>query len=129
MSDTNAVEIEFHGKRLSDFDLLRIARASSQVYEDDITAYLTNVQIHGSSAVGVVFGHTRKEPSGRYADGHLIKTSDILLAKKEGRFWVITTINSKYVIASFRKEGGRVGFREFLKAGSKNFFVSPNHLH
>lgn len=115
MSATNAVEIEFNGKRLSDFDLLRIARASGQGYEGDITAYLTSVQIHGSSAVGVVFGHTKKEPSGRYADGHLIKTSDILLARKEGRFWVITTINSKYVIATFRRDSGRQSFKEFQR--------------
>lgn len=113
MSATNAVEIEFHGKRLTDFDLLRIARASGQEYADDITAYLTSVQIHGSSAVGVVFGHAKKEPSGRYADGHLIKTSDILLARKEGRFWVITTINSKYVVATFRRDTGRQSLKEF----------------
>ena len=115
MSDTNAVEIEFHEKRFSDFDLLRIALASSQEYEDDITAYLTSVQIHGSSAVGVVFGHTKKEPSGRFADGHLIQTSDILLAKKEGGFWVLTTIHSRYVIATFRRDSGRHSFKEFQR--------------
>jgi len=115
MSDISSVEIEFHGKRLSDFDLLRIARASSQEYEDEVTAYLTSVHIHGSSAVGVVFGHTKKGSSGRYADGHLIKTSDILLAKKEGRFWVLTTINSTYVIATFRRDCGRNSFREFQR--------------
>lgn len=115
MSATNAVEIEFHGKCLSDFDLLRIARASSHEYEDDITAYLTSVQIHGSSAVGVVFGHTKKEPNGRYADGHLIKTSDILLARMEGRFWVITTINSRFLIATFRRGTGRHSFKEFQR--------------
>lgn len=127
MSDTNAVEIEFHGKRLSDFDLLRIARASDQEYEEDITAYLTSVQIHGSSAVGVVFGHTKKEPSGRFADGHLIRTSDILLARKEGKFWVITTMNSKYVVATFRRDGGRRSLRDFCRLVGDRF---PNtQLH
>ncbi|MDD2064473.1 hypothetical protein [Pseudomonas sp. 25571] len=120
MSDSNPVEIEFHEKRLSDFDLLRIARASDQEYEDVITAYLTSVQIHGSSAVGVVFGHTKKEPSGRFADGHLIRTSDILLASKEGKFWVITTIHSRYVVATFRRDGGRRSLRDFcLEVGNR----------
>lgn len=127
MSDTYAVEIEFHGKRLSDFDLLRIARASDQEYEDDITAYLASVQVHGSSAVGVVFGHTKKEPSGRYADGHLIKTSDILLARKEGKFWVITTMNSRYVVATFHRDGGRRSLRDFCRLVGGRF---PNtQLH
>lgn len=60
MADNRKVEVDFHVKRHSDFDLLRIARASAQQYDDDITAYLTSVQIHGSSAVGVVFGHKKK---------------------------------------------------------------------
>lgn len=120
MSDLNAVEIEFYGKRLSDFDLMRIARAYGQEYEDDITAYLTSVQIHGSSAVGVVFGHAKKESSGRFADGHLIQTSDILGVKKEGRFWVITTIHSRYVVATFRRDGGRRSLRDFcLQVGNR----------
>lgn len=120
MSDLNAVEIEFYGKRLSDFDLMRIARAYGQEYEDDITAYLTSVQIHGSSAVGVVFGHAKKESSGRFADGHLIQTSDILGVKKEGRFWVITTIHSRYVVATFLRDGGRRSLRDFcLQVGNR----------
>lgn len=113
MPGSSKVEVDFHVKRYSDFDLLRIARAVGQGFEEEVTAVLVNVHIHDRSAVGEVFGHVRQGPHGRYADGHLLRTSDILAAKKEGKFWVITTINSRYAIASFRRDGGRRSFRSF----------------
>ncbi|WP_070094284.1 hypothetical protein [Pseudomonas monteilii] len=120
MSDDNRVEVDFYTKRYSDFDLIRIARAVGQKYEDDVTAFLVNVQIHKTTAVGVVFGHVRLGPHGRFADGHLIQTSDILGVKKEGRFWVITTIHSRYVVATFRRDGGRRSLRDFcLQVGNR----------
>lgn len=97
------------------FDLLRIARAVGQGFEEEVTAVLVNVHISRHSAVGVVFGHTDQGPHGRYADGHLIQTSDILATTKEGRFWVVTTINSRYVIATFQRDGVRRSFNEFRR--------------
>ncbi|GLH32731.1 MULTISPECIES: hypothetical protein [Pseudomonas] len=120
MSDDNRVEVDFYTKRYSDFDLIRIARAVGQKYEDDVTAFLVNVQIHKTTAVGIVFGHVRQGPHGRFADGHLIQTSDILGVKKEGKFWVITTIHSRYVVATFRRDGGRRSLRDFcLHVGNR----------
>lgn len=84
MAGGSTVEVNFHVKRYSDFDLLRIARAVGQGFEEEVTAVLVNVHISRNSAVGVVFGHTKKGPHGRYADGHLIQTSDILATAKEG---------------------------------------------
>ncbi|AGZ36384.1 MAG: hypothetical protein ACOKSU_19990 [Pseudomonas sp.] len=127
MSAVNKVKVDYYVKRYSDFDLLRIARAVGQGYEDDITAFLVNVHIHQLSAVGIVFGHVRQGPHGRFADGHLIQTSDIVAIKKEGRFWVITTMNSKYVVATFRREGGRRSLRDFCRLVGDRF---PNtQLH
>jgi hypothetical protein len=108
-------------KRYSDFDLLRIARAVGQGYEDEITAFLVNVHIHRLSAVGVVFGHARQGPDGRFADGHLIQTSDIVAIKKAGKFWVIKTMNSVYVVATFRRDGGRRSFRDFCRLVGSSF--------
>ncbi|EPJ8755475.1 hypothetical protein SBH91_002581 [Pseudomonas putida] len=121
MSEVNKVTVDYHVKRYSDFDLLRIARAVGQRYEDEITAFLVNVHIHRLSAVGVVFGHVRQGPHGRFADGHLIQTSDILTIKKEGKFWVITTVNSQYVIATFRRDGGRRSLRDFCRLVGNRF--------
>ena len=121
MTEDNTVAVDFHVKRYSDFDLLRIARAVGQQYEDEITAFLVNVHIHRLSAVGVVFGHVRQEPYGRFADGQLIQTSDILAMKKEGKFWVITTIHSRYVIATFRRDGGRRSLKDFCRLVGNRF--------
>lgn len=44
--------------------------------------------------------------SGRFADGRLIRTSDILRIELEGEFWVLHTYTgSFYVIASFHPGG------------------------
>ncbi|MEW5669102.1 hypothetical protein AB1288_22610 [Pseudomonas putida] len=115
MTDNSAVEVDFYVKRYSDFDMLRIAGAVGQGFEDEITAVLVNVHINEHRAVGVVFGHTKKGPHGRYENGHLIQTSDILATAKEGRFWVITTIDSRYVIATFQRDGGRRSFKELRR--------------
>jgi len=122
MTQPNSVVIDFHTKRYSDFDLLRIARAVGQGYSALVTAYLVNVHIHASSAVGVVFGHLNPGPYGRYSDGHLIRTSDIQNVEKEGRFWVITAVNSRYVVVTFRRDFGRRSLREFQRL-SKNHYV------
>lgn len=115
MTDNSTVDVDFYVKRYSDFDLLRIARAVGQGFEDEITAVLVSVHISKHSAVGVVFGHNNQGPHGRYADGHLIQTSDILATAKGGRFWVITTISSRYAIATFQRDGGRRSFNEFQR--------------
>lgn len=120
------VEVEYHGKRHSDFDLLRILRAESQGFALPVTAYLTGVFINARAAVGVVFGHARKDSLGRFADGHIIRTSDVLEVSREGRFWVLTTQKSRYVVATFRPDGGRQSLREYKRfAGDSNHLTSP----
>ena len=128
MSEINTVAVDLHVKRYSDFDLLRIARAVNQDYEGLITAYLVNVHIHSCSAVGVVFGHLCPGPHQRLADGRLIRTSVIQSVKKEGRFWVLTTVNSKYVIATFRRDVGRRSLREFMRIAGDRYMPTPDRL-
>ncbi|MEE8874077.1 hypothetical protein [Pseudomonas helleri] len=128
MSEISTVAVDLHVKRYSDFDLLRIAKAVSQEYEGLITAYLVNVHIHACSAVGVVFGHLCPGPHQRLADGRLIRTSDIQSVTKEGRFWVLTTVNSKYVIATFRRDVGRRSLREFMRIAGDRYIPTPSRL-
>lgn len=128
MAEINTVAVDLHVKPYSDFDLLRIAKAVSQDYEGLITAYLVNVHIHSCSAVGVVFGHILALADPRFSDGRLLRTSDIQSVKKEGRFWVITTVNSKYVIATFRREVGRHSLREFIHLQSGGYLPTPDRL-
>ncbi|QKG67116.1 hypothetical protein HP062_16880 [Pseudomonas sp. B14-6] len=118
-------EVELHSKRLTDFQLRRIVRASEHVYDAPITACLSDVFVSNGVAVGVVFGHTKVDRFGRFADGHFMRTSSIRYAKKEGRFWVLTTLNSRYLVASFKKGGGRATFRSFLQLAKNTSHVPP----
>lgn len=129
MEETNTVAVDFYVKRYSDFDLLRLAKAASQDYDGLVTAFLVGVHIHACSAVGVVFSHISPGPYQRFADGRLIRTSDIQSVTKQGRFWVINTVNSKYVIASFRRDVGRQSLREFIRIASDRSIPTPSRLH
>ncbi|MND76253.1 hypothetical protein D3C80_678950 [compost metagenome] len=42
----------------------------------------------------------------------MIRTSHILSVHKEGRFWVLTTLDSLYVVASFKRGMGRSTFKQ-----------------
>lgn len=77
MAEINTVAVDLHVKRYSDFDLLRLAKAASQDYDGLVTAFLVDVHIYACSAIGVVFSHIYPGPYQRFADGRLIRTSDI----------------------------------------------------
>lgn len=117
----NDTELELHSKRLTDFHILRIIRARKHSYNEPITAFLSDVFIYANSSVGIVFGHVDQGPHGRYTDGHFLRTSDIRQVQKEGRFWVLTTQNSRYVVASFKRDNGRASFRNFLRRAEYSF--------
>ena len=111
----NTIDVSFHGKRHTDFDLTRIIKAQEQGFDEPVTAYLCGVSIRARAGIGVVFGHNRKDQFSRFGDGHLIRTSDVLKVEREGRFWVMTTINSRYVLATFQRENGRTSLRGYLR--------------
>ena len=113
MLDT--IDVNFHGKRHTDFDLKRIIKAQEQGFDIPVTAYLCGVSIRARAGIGFVFGHKRKDLYGRFGDGHLIRTSDVLKVEREGRFWVMTTENSRYVLATFQRDNGRTSLREYLR--------------
>lgn len=124
----NTLDVNFHGKRHTDFDLERILKAQAQGFEKPITAYLCGVSIKARAGLGVVFGHNRKDQYGRFGDGHLIRTSDVIKAEREGRFWVLTTENSRYVIATFQRGNGRASLRDFLRLSKGQHHFTPRVL-
>lgn len=126
MLDT--IDVDFHGKRHTDFDLKRIIRAQEQGFDIPVTAYLCGVSIRARAGIGVVFGHKRKDQYGRFGDGHLIRTSDVLQVEREGRFWVMTTVNSRYVLATFQRDNGRASLRQFLRLSRGQHHLSPHVL-
>ncbi|WP_338923896.1 hypothetical protein V0M98_37425 (plasmid) [Pseudomonas silesiensis] len=114
------IDLELHEKRHTDFHQKRIDRAQAQGYDKPVTAFLSDVFITYSAAVGVTFGHKNHNAfTGRFADGHRIRTSDVQRAEKQGRFWVLTTLNSTYVVASFKREVGRPSMRSFLASAKR----------
>lgn len=126
MLDT--IDVNLHGKRHTDFDLKRIIRAQEQGFDIPVTAYLCGVSIRARAGIGVVFGHQRKDQYGRFGDGHLIRTSDVLKVEREGRFWVMTTENSRYVLATFQRSNGRASLRQYLRLSSGQHHLSPHVL-
>jgi hypothetical protein len=126
MLDT--LDVNFHGKRHTDFDLARIIKAKDQGFDTPVTAYLCGVSIRARAGIGVVFGHKRKDQYGRFGDGHLIRTSDVLKVEREGRFWVMTTENSRYVLATFQRGNGRSSLREFLRLSQRQHHPTPRLL-
>lgn len=126
MLDT--IDVNFHGKRHTDFDLKRIIKAQEQGFDVPVTAYLCGVSIRSRAGIGVVFGHKRKDQYGRFGDGHLIRTSDVLKVEREGRFWVMTTVNSRYVLATFQRDNGRASLRQYLRLFSGQHHLSPHIL-
>jgi hypothetical protein len=126
MLDT--LDVNFHGKRHTDFDLKRIIKAQNQGFDMPVTAYLCGVSIRARAGIGVVFGHKRKDQYGRFGDGHLIRTSDVLKVEREGKFWVMTTVNSRYVLATFQRDNGRASLRQYLRLSSGQHHLSPHLL-
>ena len=126
MLDT--VDVNFHGKRHTDFDLKRIIKAQAQGFERPVTAYLCGAFIRARAGVGVVFGHDRQDQYGRFGDGHLIRTSDVRKVEREGRYWVMTTENSRYVIATFQRTNGRASLRDFQRLTKGQPHSSPPGL-
>ncbi|MBW8127771.1 MULTISPECIES: hypothetical protein [Pseudomonas] len=124
----NTIDVNLHGKRHTDFDLARILKAQAQGFDKPITAYLCGVSIKARAGIGVVFGHKRKDQYGRFGDGHLIRTSDVVKVEHEGRFWVMTTENSRYVLATFQRGNGRASLRQFLRLSSGQHHLSPHLL-
>lgn len=126
MLDT--LDVNFHGKRHTDFDLKRIIRAQEQGFDIPVTAYLCGVSIRARAGIGVVFGHKRKDRYGRFGDGHLIRTSDVVTVERECRFWVMTTVNSRYVLATFQRDNGRASLREFMRLSRGQHHTTPRVL-
>ena len=113
------IEVEFHSKWLTDFQLSRLVRATNQKYAAAITAFISDAVIANDTCLGVVFSHVEKDDFGRHADCSIIQTAKIQSARKEGRFWVLNTGEDHYVIASFKRGGGRRSFLELLRSGER----------
>jgi hypothetical protein len=108
------INIEYHCKNPSDFQLMRIIRAMAYKYSPPVTAYLSDVFITTEGAAGIVFGHTDPGQFEQRADGHILQTSRIEHLKKVGRYWMITTAEGRFVLTSFKRGLGRASLRALI---------------
>ncbi len=111
---------------LSRYAADRLAQAFNYPFGEPVTAYLTNATIISCCGIGVVHRHLKAEPSGRFQDGHRVRTSDILHVEQRGSFWILRTLSgSFYVIVSFHPRGGRQSLQAFLKLCAQGVHLTP----
>lgn len=110
------IELEFHSKELSDFQLSRLVRASLRKYTVPITAFISDALIAEDTCLGVSFDHSKRDDAYHRVDGSILLTGKIQSARKEGRFWLLETQDGNYVIASFRRDLGRASFLKLLES-------------
>jgi hypothetical protein len=104
----------------------RLAEAVKYPFGEPVTAYLTDVTIVSCCGFGVMHRHVNAEPSGRFQDGHRLRTSDILQAEQHRSFWVLRTLSgSFYVIVSFHLEGGWQSLQTFLNLREQGVHLTP----
>lgn len=108
------INIEYHCKSPSDFQLKRIMRAMAYRYSPPVTAYLSDVFVTSECAAGIVFGHVDPGQFEQRADGHILQTSRIEHLKKAGHYWVITTAEGQFVLTSFKRRLGRASLRALI---------------
>lgn len=110
-------------------DADRLAEAFNYAFGEPVTAYLTDAVIVSCCGFGVMHRHVKAEPSGRFQDGHRLRTLDILQAEQRGPYWILRTLSgSFYVIVSFHPHGGRQSLEAFLKLREQGVHLTPHHL-
>ncbi|WP_417777667.1 hypothetical protein [Stutzerimonas xanthomarina] len=115
--------------RISSYAASRLVKAYNHSFGEQVTAYLTDAVIVACCGFGVMHRHVKAEPSGRFQDGHRLRTSDILRAEKHGVFWGLRTRSgSFYVVASFHPHGGRQSLQAFLKLREKGIHPTARHI-
>lgn len=113
------IELEFHSKDLSDFQLCRLGHAHLRQYTVPITAFISDAFIAEDTCLGVSFDHVGQGDVFRAADGGLLRTGKIQRAWKEGRYWLIETRVGNYVVSSFMRGVGRKSFLKLLQSGER----------
>lgn len=116
--------------KLSHYAARRLARAKGYSFGRTVTAYLTDACIVACAGVGVMHCHVRASATGRFRDGHRVRTSDVCRIERMGPFWVLHTVSgSLYVIVTFDKSGGRRSLDVYCSFDRAALLPSPNQLH
>lgn len=113
------IELKFHSKDVSDFQMSRLVRASLRKYSVPITAFISDAMIADDTCFGVSFDYSKHDDAYHRLDGSILLTGKIQSARKEGRFWLLETQDGNYVIASFKRGLGRASFLKLLESADR----------
>jgi hypothetical protein len=115
---------------ISHYAARRLLQAKRFSFGRPVTAYLTDAYIVACAGLGVIHSHVRADSSGRFNDGHRVRTSDVCRTERIGPFWVLHTASgSLYVIVTFDKSGGRRSLDAFLSLNRAALLPTPNQMH
>ena len=96
----------------------------------EVTAYLTDCYFVAGCCLGITHGHVRSDRYGRFADGHRIRTSQVVEAHRYGEFWMLHTQSGNlYVVVTFQDDGGLGSLYSLLTILLKGLHPVPPSLH
>ena len=106
----------------------QLSNALQAKYAQPVTGFLVDAYVAANAAVGIIYGHAGQDGTGRFDDGHLIRSSDVVEIRQSDGRWLIQTLNSTYVIVTFKQHVGWRSLEAFLGMQSK-VFVASKRLH
>ncbi|WP_454910744.1 hypothetical protein [Stutzerimonas chloritidismutans] len=116
-------------RSISPYAKRQLAHALKSNYPVSVTGFLVDAFVIANAAVGISYQHARRESTGRFADGHLIRTSDIVeLRHSDGR-WFIKTRNSLYVVVTFKRHVGLPSLMALQRLMKSGIVFTSRQLH
>lgn len=98
-------------------------------YSVPVTGFLVDAFVVANAGIGIIYRHARRDSTGRFADGHLVRTSDIVSIESIDGRWLITTVNSIYVVVTFKRHIGRPSLVSLQRLMKSNFVLASSQVH
>ncbi|CEG52164.1 conserved hypothetical protein [Stutzerimonas xanthomarina] len=116
-------------RSISPYAKRQLAYALKSSYPVPVTGFLVDAFVIANAAVGISYQHARRESTGRFADGHLIRTSDIIGLRRSDDRWLIKTVNSLYVVVTFKRHVGLPSLMALQRLMKSSIVMTPRQLH
>jgi len=116
-------------RSISSYAERQLAHALRANYPVPITGFLVDAFVIANAAVGISYQHARRESTGRFADGHLIRTSDIIGLRRSDDRWLIKTVNSLYVVVTFKRHVGLPSLMALQRLRKLSIVLTSRQLH
>lgn len=125
----NTTLIPETSRSISPYAKRQLAKALKANYPVRVTGFLVDTFVIANAAVGITYKHARRESTGRFADGHLIRTSDIVDLRRSDDRWLIKTVNSLYVVVTFKRHVGLPSLMTLQRMMKSSIVMTPRRLH